>query len=73
MSVLQTSRPAPFGAITAYHVINGLERLVHGVRAHFAAIETRRQLEQLTDTQLNDIGVTRYDIEAIVARTGRWA
>lgn len=73
MPVPQTSRPAPFGAITAFQLIDRLDHVLSALRAHVDARQMRRRLEELTDEQLDDIGICRHDIDRAVKRISRWA
>ena len=41
-------------------------RVTEAVRNWFLRMETRAELERLTDRELNDIGLTRADIDAVV-------
>lgn len=46
-----------------------MKNLINGVIAHFAGAKARRstlmELRCLTDRDLNDIGITRWDVTAI--------
>lgn len=46
-----------------------LKTLMDTVQQHRSAARTRRELMKLSDRELNDIGVTRFDIQAISARS----
>jgi uncharacterized protein YjiS (DUF1127 family) len=65
MSALTTTRPAPFGAITVYHVVDAIDHLLSALRARIVAHQTRRLLWTLTDDQLDDIGLCRGEIVAV--------
>lgn len=41
-------------------------RVTEAVRNWFLRMETRAQLERLSDRELTDIGLTRADIDAVV-------
>ncbi len=41
-------------------------RIAETVRGWLVRMETRAELERLTDRELNDIGLTRADIDAVV-------
>lgn len=73
MSVPHTTRHAPFGAETVFHLVEGIDRLLTGIRSHFERVATRRELELLSDDQLNDIGLRRGDIDALMFRVRRGA
>ena len=42
------------------------DRVTEAVRNWFLRMETRAELERLSDRELNDIGLTRADIDAVV-------
>ncbi len=73
MTALYQVRPAPFGATTLYYVINGVDQLMLSIRSFVVARGMRRDLEALSPEQLDDIGLTRFDIDAAVAKVSRWA
>ena len=63
MAAVETTRPAPFGAITTYRAINGLTNALRVLSAWNDARVTRNALGKLTDRELDDIGLCRGDIE----------
>ncbi len=63
MAAVETTRPAPFGAITTYRAINGLSNVVVALQAWNDARVTRKALNKLSDRELDDIGLCRGDIE----------
>lgn len=63
MAAIETSRPAPFGAIATYRAVNALSNAVHAFRVWNDARVTRKALSKLTDRELDDIGLCRGDIE----------
>ncbi|NHB76103.1 DUF1127 domain-containing protein [Rhodobacter calidifons] len=65
MAAVETTRPAPYGAITTYRVINALSNAVLAFRAWNDARVTRKALNRLSDRELDDIGLCRGDIEFI--------
>jgi uncharacterized protein YjiS (DUF1127 family) len=65
MAAVETTRPAPFGAITTYRAINGLSNAVAALQAWNDARVTRKALNRLTDRELDDIGLCRGDIDHI--------
>ncbi len=65
MAAVETTRPAPFGAITTYRAINGLSNVVRTFRAWNDARVTRKALSRLSDRELDDIGLCRGDIADI--------
>ena len=56
---------APFGAITVHRVVTALSGVVATLRAWNDTRRTIIALSALTDAQLDDIGLTRGDIEDI--------
>jgi uncharacterized protein YjiS (DUF1127 family) len=66
MAAVETTRPAPFGAITTYRAVNGLSNVLAAFAAWNDARVTRNALNKLSDRELDDIGLCRGDIEAIV-------
>jgi uncharacterized protein YjiS (DUF1127 family) len=65
MAAVETTRPAPFGAITTYRAIHALSNAVSMVAAWNDARITRKVLSKLSDRELDDIGLCRGDIEFI--------
>lgn len=63
MAAIETSRPAPFGAITTYRAVTGLSRVFATLAAWNDARVTRKALSKLSDRELDDIGLCRGDIE----------
>ncbi len=65
MAAVETTRPAPFGAITTYRAINGLASVAGVFSAWNDARVTRNALNRLSDRELDDIGLCRGDIVEI--------
>lgn len=65
MAAIQTSRPAPFGAITTYRAVNGLGGVFAAFKGWNDARVTRNALSKLSDRELDDIGLCRGDIEML--------
>lgn len=65
MAAIETSRPAPFGAITTYRAVNSLSNAVAAFKIWNDARITRKALAKLTDRELDDIGLCRGDIEML--------
>ena len=63
MAAIETSRPAPFGAITTYRAVNLMSNVFATFGAWNDARVTRKALSKLTDRELDDIGLCRGDIE----------
>ena len=55
------------GLITdiAHTIVKIADRLVHTARVHAQRRETFKQLSKLSDKELLDMGISRYDIEQI--------
>lgn len=65
MAAYETSRPAPFGAISIFRTIQGFSSIFATIAAWNDARATRKALSKLTDRELDDIGLCRGDIESI--------
>jgi uncharacterized protein YjiS (DUF1127 family) len=63
MAAVETTRPAPFGAITTYRAVNGLSKAVGLMTSWNDARVTRNALNKLSDRELDDIGLCRGDID----------
>ena len=66
MAAVETTRPATFGANTSYRALNGLSNTFAALSAWNDARVTRNALNKLSDRELDDIGLCRGDIDAIV-------
>ncbi len=65
MAAVETTRPAPFGAITTYRAISAVSGALRAVPAWNDARATRNALGKLSDRQLDDIGLCRGDIDTL--------
>lgn len=65
MAAVETTRPAPYGAITTYRAINAVTNVFGALAAWNDARVTRKALNKLSDRELDDIGLCRGDIEFI--------
>lgn len=65
MAAVETTRPAPYGAITTYRAINALSNAVMALQAWNDARVTRNALAKLSDRELDDIGLCRGDLDLI--------
>lgn len=74
MAMIETARPAPFGAITTYRATNKLSGLFTAVKdtilARLAARRTADEVARLSPAQLADIGMTDADVINMRARAG---
>ena len=65
MAAVETTRPAPYGAITTFRAINAVTNVFGALAAWNDARVTRNLLNKLSDRELDDIGLNRGDIERI--------
>lgn len=65
MAAYETSRAAPFGAITVYRMVQSVAHTVEALKAWNSARITRKSLNRLSNRELDDIGLCRGDIELI--------
>lgn len=71
MAMIETARPAPFGAVTIYRVVvEPLSRLQAWFEHRTATIQTARELSKLSRAQLEDIGLTEGDVLRYRAEAG---
>lgn len=61
---------APFGAITTYRLVNSVERVIQAITTWNATRVTRIALTSLSDEMLNDIGLSRGDINKVAPGFG---
>lgn len=57
-----TSAVAPFGALTIFRIVNIFAALPESLAAWNATRKTIQQLNALSDTELDDIGLSRGEI-----------
>ncbi|SNX69221.1 uncharacterized protein DUF1127 [Cereibacter ovatus] len=67
MAAYETTRPAPFGAIATFHLVQWFSDFYAALVAWNDARATRAALSRLSDRELDDIGLCRGDIDAICA------
>jgi uncharacterized protein YjiS (DUF1127 family) len=65
MAAYETSRAAPFGAITVFRMVQTVTNAVEAMKAWNSARITRKSLSRLSNRELDDIGLCRDDIELI--------
>ncbi len=65
MAAYETSRAAPFGAISIFRSVQGVAETFSSLAAWNDARVTRKALSKLSDRELDDIGLCRGDIEMI--------
>lgn len=68
MAAFETTRPAPFGAIATYRLVQRFSDLHAALVEWNDARKTRAALSRLSDRELDDIGLCRGDIDDICAR-----
>ncbi len=65
MDIINTTRPATFGAATTTIVSNLFGGFANQMIAAYKANRTRKALSALTPRQLEDIGLTQSDIARV--------
>jgi uncharacterized protein YjiS (DUF1127 family) len=65
MAAYETSRPAPFGAISIFRLVQVVSTTLAVIGTWNDARVTRKVLGKLSDRELDDIGLCRGDIEMI--------
>lgn len=65
MAAYETSRAAPFGAITVYRMVQVVVLTAETMKVWNSARITRKALNRLSNRELDDIGLCRGDIEMI--------
>ncbi|MGV8987519.1 MAG: DUF1127 domain-containing protein [Cypionkella sp.] len=65
MAAYETSRAAPFGAITVFRIVQSVGHAAEALKAWNSARITRKSLSRLSNRELDDIGLCRGDIELI--------
>lgn len=65
MAAYETTRTAPFGAISIFRAVQAVSALGATLRDWNDARMTRKALSGLSDRELDDIGLCRGDIDSI--------
>lgn len=65
MAAYESSRAAPFGAISIFRFVQSLSGITSAFAGWNDARVTRNALGKLSDRELDDIGLCRGDIEMI--------
>ncbi len=65
MATYETSRTAPFGAITVFRMIQSVSNFAGAFQSWNAGRATRKALSKLSNRELDDIGLCRGDIDLI--------
>lgn len=65
MATYETSRTAPFGAISVFRLVQSVSNGAASFQTWNAARITRKALSRLSNRELDDIGLCRGDIDLI--------
>ncbi len=65
MATFETTRPAPFGAVTTFRVMSYIDNLRVTLVEWNNKRVTRNALSRLSERELSDIGLTRGDIHDV--------
>ncbi|MDP4033062.1 MAG: DUF1127 domain-containing protein [Pseudorhodobacter sp.] len=65
MAAFDTTRTAPLGAITTYRFVQFFSNVISAVANWNDARVTRNALGKLSDRELDDIGLSRGDIDRV--------
>ncbi len=68
MANIATTRPVPLGAVAILNVVNFIADTANTLVASYKAAKTRAILTNLSDAQLDDIGIMPGDIAKISHR-----
>ena len=68
MALATYTRPAPFGAIATFNVVTRFENLMNSFNEWNTTRKTQNALRTLSNRQLEDIGLTRGDVELMTVR-----
>jgi len=71
MAIIETTRPAPFGAVSTFRIVNLVDAAFVGFVGAFRARKTETALSKLSNAQLEDIGLVRAHIHGVAQRAGR--
>ncbi len=69
MAYQRTSNSAPMGSITIYRVVSVFDNVIENYQAWKSARQTEAILRGLSESQLEDIGLTIGDIPQIARAT----
>lgn len=68
MAVQDTTRVAPFGALTVFRAVTNVEGMWNTLIEWNTRRQTAKALNKLTNRELDDIGLTRADIAMIAGK-----
>jgi uncharacterized protein YjiS (DUF1127 family) len=63
MATLNSTKPAPFGAITTFRAIHAIESVTNSFAAWNTKRKTYKELSALSTRELEDIGLSRAEVE----------
>jgi uncharacterized protein YjiS (DUF1127 family) len=63
MSHISETHAVPFGALTVHRIVTAVSSVAAAFRRWNQTRQTIAQLRRLSDRQLEDIGLTRADVE----------
>lgn len=69
MAIIETSRPVPFGAVSTFRIVNLFDKVLNNLVGAFFARKTEKALHNLSNAQLEDIGLVRANIQDVAQRT----
>lgn len=68
MATTATSTRVPFGAITAHRLVSAVDAALVPVARWIEVRRTVKMLSELDDHRLDDLGLTRADIDEFAAK-----
>lgn len=71
MAIQTQTKAAPFGAISVFRGAQAVDNIANTFRSWNEARRTMNELYQLTDRELNDLGIARGEIREIAKRASR--
>ena len=71
MAMTTQTSVAPMGATAVYRTVTLLDRALTSVRQWMIANETAEGLHELSDRQLDDLGLLRANIDDVAANMAR--
>ena len=73
MAAIETTRVAPFGAITSLRFVEFFETVARVIKTKFVEERTYAELSKLSAAQLRDIGLADQDLGAYCREVARRA
>lgn len=65
MAIIETTRPVPFGAVNTLRIVNVFDAFLTSLKTLRDARSTSKQLNGLSNRQLDDIGMVRCNIDSV--------